>query len=166
MKRTFLVVTMLATFVLPSILNAAVSDGTRIQNETLKPLAQWVANATGVKISAMPIVTASGTLLKTSLGLQGAQQARSMAAYLPGQIIINNVIWDPESERSKSYIVHEMVHHAQLLSGKSYPCHNAKEKEAYELQNRYLIEHGEEPIFSQNWIDQMSSCHTSLGNQG
>lgn len=160
MKKTFplILMTLLVTLILPAVLNAAVPDGTRIQNEVLKPLATWVAAATGVKISALPIVMASGTLLKTSLGLQGAQQARSMAAYLPGQIIINNIIWDPESERSKSYIVHEMVHHAQTLSGKSYPCHNAKEREAYELQNRYLVEHGEEPIFSESWINRMSGC--------
>jgi hypothetical protein len=111
-----------------------------------------------VAIPVAPIATASGRTLKTALGLEGVQQARSLAAYLPGQIIINNIIWDPESLRSESYVVHELVHHAQLLSGRQYPCHAAKEREAYTLQNQWLTEHGDEPIVSQSWIDRMSAC--------
>lgn len=137
---------------------AAVPDGTIISASTMAPLARWVENASHMKIHALPIVTASGFRLKTSLGLEGVQQARSVAAYLPGQIIINNIMWDPESLRAKSYLVHEMVHHAQTLAGRTYPCHNAKERDAYILQNKWLVEHGEDPIYSQEWINEMSAC--------
>src|ERR1700761_2199691 len=125
---------------------ATVTDGTRISNDDLQPLASWVEDAMGMKMKALPITTASLNRLKTSLGLKGVQQARAAAAYLPGQIVISNVIWDPESLRSQSYLVHELVHHAQLLSRKQYPCHAAKEREAYMLQNQWLAEHGEDPI--------------------
>jgi hypothetical protein len=96
--------------------------------------------------------------LKTSLGLKGVQQARAMAAYLPGRIILNNIAWDPQSLRSQSYLVHELVHHAQLISGKRYQCDDAKEREAYTLQNRWLVEHGEEPIVDESFIAKISAC--------
>ena len=112
-----------------------------------------------MKIHALPMVVASGFKLKTSLGLQGVQQARSVAAYLPGQIIINNIIWDPDSVRAHSYLVHEMVHHAQTLNAKRYACNDAKERDAYMLQNRWLVERGEDPIYDQDWIDEVSVCH-------
>ena len=140
---------------------ASVTDGTKIDNDTLGPIATWVEEATHVTIKAMPITTASSTRLKNALGLHGVQRARAAAAYLPGQIVISNVIWDPESLIAQSYIVHEMVHHAQLLSRKPYPCHAAKEREAYMLQNKWLAEHDEAPIVSQEWIDKISSCTDS-----
>ena len=143
---------------------ATVEDGTILTNAQLAPLASWVSQQTHVTISSLPMTTASGLRLKTALGLHGVQQARAVSAYLPGQIVINNVMWDPESLRSQSYIVHELVHHAQLLSGRHYACHAAKEREAYTLQNQWLAEHGEDPIVSQQWIDELSSCSGSHAN--
>ena len=136
----------------------AVSDGEVISAETMAPLASWVEEATHTTMEALPIATASGTKLKTALALHGVQQARAAAAYLPGRIYISNMIWDPESIRSQSYIVHELVHHAQLVSRREYPCHAAKEREAYMLQNQWLAEHNQPPIVSQEWIDNISSC--------
>lgn len=138
--------------------NGYTADGTYINPETIKPLASWVEQQTGVKMAALPVTEASGMRLKTALGLQGVQQARAVAAYIPGQIIINNVIWNPASKVSQSYLVHELVHHAQLFSGKTYACSQAKEREAYELQNRWLVEHGESPIVSEDWIANIAEC--------
>jgi hypothetical protein len=160
MNRIFAVLALLASIMSPSAVLASVPDGTRIGNDMLRPLADWVSRTMGVKIHNLPIATASGRILKSSLGLEGIQQARSTAAYLPGQIIVNNIIWDPESIRSQSYVLHELVHHAQLLGGKRYPCHSAKEREAYELQNRWLAEQGEDALFSESWINEMSNCRT------
>jgi len=137
---------------------AAVPDGTQISAESVATLVAWVEHATQVRIPEAPVITASGRILKTALGLEGVQAARSVAAYLPGQVIINNIVWDPESPTAQSYLVHELVHHAQLLSGKYYPCHEAKEREAYTLQNRWLVEHGQQPIVTEGWIDRMSQC--------
>jgi hypothetical protein len=149
----------------PNNASATVADGTILTTDIMAPLVAWVSDHTGVKISAAPIATASGRILKTALGLEGERQARAMAAYLPGQIIINNIIWDPESLRAESYIVHELVHHAQLLSGRTYPCHEAKEREAYTLQNQWLVEHGEDPIVTESWIEKMSACHSAAGEK-
>jgi hypothetical protein len=138
-----------------------VSDGTVIPPETMKPLAMWVSSETNVNIPVLPIATASGQRLKSTLGLEGVQRARAVAAYIPGQIVINNIIWDPNSLVSQSYLVHELVHHAQLFSGKKYACPEAKEREAYTLQNKWLVQHGEDPIVSADWIDDISACKVS-----
>ncbi len=159
MKRIFGLLVFTAALFLNSSAHASVPDGTMISASTVAPMARWVAKASRMPIHSLPIVVASGFKLKTSLGLEGVQQARSVAAYIPGQIIINNILWDPESLRSQSYLVHEMVHHAQTLAGRKYACHDAKEREAYMLQNKWLAEHGEDPIYSQEWIDDMAVCH-------
>jgi hypothetical protein len=159
----FALFTMLA---LVACADNTVADGTTIPASTVQPLASWVEQQTGVKMAALPITEASGMRLKTSLGLEGVQQARAVAAYIPGQIIINNVIWDPQSLVAQSYLVHELVHHAQLFSGKTFPCPEAKEREAYTLQNKWLVEHGEEPIVDAGWIDNMSQCRVSSRQLG
>jgi hypothetical protein len=117
-----------------------------------------------VQMVSLPITTASASELKTSLGLKGVQQARAMAAYLPGQIVLNNVAWDPDSVISQSYLVHELVHHAQLISGRHYACDDAKEREAYTFQNLWLTQHGESPIVTQAFIDKISACPAN-GNE-
>ncbi len=158
MKYFYKIIVLLILISLPMSGRAAVPDGTRISGAEVASLIVWVEKAMSVNIPVAPIITASGRVLKTSMGLEGVQAARSMAAYLPGQIIINNIIWDPESLSAQSYLVHELVHHAQLLSGRTYACHNAKEREAYTLQNQWMTDHGEEPIVSEGWINRLSSC--------
>lgn len=137
---------------------SAVPDGAIIPPETIKPYADWVQQAMKVDMVSLPITTASGWRLKTSLGLVGTKEERVMAAYLPGQIILNNVAWDPRSLASQSYLVHELVHHAQLIGGKRYPCEAAKDREAYTLQNRWLVEHGDKPLISEDFINKISAC--------
>jgi hypothetical protein len=166
MKNTHIALLVFTMFSLTNCADTTVADGTIIPPAQIQPLAGWVEQQTGVKMAALPITEASGMMLKTSLGLEGVQQARAVAAYLPGQIFINNVIWDPSSLVSQSYLVHELVHHAQLFSGKVYPCPEAKEREAYTLQNKWLLEHGEEPIVSDGWIDNMSQCRVSSRQLG
>lgn len=158
MKSIIITLSLLSIILLPVSSRAAVEDGTTISQEQMKPLAEWVSKAMNVPMDALPHAIASGARLKTSLGLSGVQQARSMAAYLPGQLYVNNVVWDPDSVRAQSYVLHELVHHAQLLSGRAYACHDAKEREAYTLQNQWLAEHGEAPAVTQDFIDKISAC--------
>jgi len=161
MKKFQLALLAFTMFTLTNCADTSVADGTTIPASTVQPLASWVEMQTGVHMVALPITEASGMRLKTALGLEGVQQARAVAAYIPGQIIINNIIWDPGSTVSKSYLVHELVHHAQLFSGKTYPCPEAKEREAYTLQNKWLLEHGESPIVDEDWIANISECKVS-----
>lgn len=157
--KTFLTVAFVAGLALASTPSyAVVEDGTHVDQNDVWPLMEWVEAKVNVRVPGLPVVTASGTRLKTALGLQGIQQARSMAAYIPGQVILNNIAWDRESVRSSSYLVHELVHHAQFFSSKKYACNNEKEREAYVLQNQWLAERGESPIVTQRFIDDISSC--------
>jgi hypothetical protein len=55
-------------------------------------------------------------------------------------------------------LLHELVHHAQLYNGRHYACNNAKEWEAYTLQNAWLAEHDLPSAVSENWIAQMAQC--------
>lgn len=158
MKKIIAATTLLFTLAVSQPVHAAVDDGTIISANTIAPLMAWVEQATGTKVPRAPRVIASATKLKTSLGLHGVQQARAMAAYVPGQVILNNIAWDEESVRSTSYLVHELVHHAQLFSGKKYPCNNAKEYEAYRLQNAWLAQQGEDPIVSERFIASVATC--------
>lgn len=160
--QKFLVYTLLAFLLaLPGFARATVNDDTEIPHDTLAPLAAWVEQATQVPIPALPITTASGRRLKAVLGMAGVMNARAAAAYLPGQIVISNIMWDPESLRSQSYLVHELVHHAQLIGRKIFPCPAAKEREAYILQNKWLEMRGEEPLVTQEWIDRAATCGAS-----
>jgi hypothetical protein len=158
MKHFYSLAAFMCALLFSSVLHAAVPDGTRLTAEEIRPIVSWVEHATGVRIRNLPTVTASHEMLKNSLGLEGVQRARSIAAYLPGRIIINSAVWDPGSLRAQSYIVHEMVHHAQTLSGRTFACHDAKEKEAYILQNRWLEEQGESPIYTDAFIARISDC--------
>ena len=46
--------------------------------------------------------------------------------------------WDQYNIVDRSFLLHELVHHRQIES--NYKCRQEKEKEAYELQFKYLIE--------------------------
>ncbi|MDR3450376.1 MAG: hypothetical protein P4M15_11645 [Alphaproteobacteria bacterium] len=145
---------------------ARAEDGDIIDAATVTPLAGWVEHATGVHMQALPRTIASTEKLQSALAMEGVQKARAAAAYLPGRILISNAVWDPDSIRAQSYLVHELVHHAQLVSRRVYPCGAAKEREAYMLQNEWLKQHGEEPLVTQEWIDNISSCSNANSGDG
>ena len=79
------------------VICALAAEEMPIGADILAPLARWVEQATHVTITALPITVASNRRLKMSLGLQGVQRAHAAAAYLPGQIIIDSNLWDPDS---------------------------------------------------------------------
>ena len=50
--------------------------------------------------------------------------------------------WTGATAREGSELVHEMAHHVQNLTGRSYACGGAREAEAYRMQDRWLTERG------------------------
>jgi len=163
MKLSIFILTLLMAFAVSAGAEAAVSDGAVIAPENLAPLAQWVEKATHVSLPVLPVAIASNRKLEKALRLEDAQHAGAVGAYLPGRILISNNVWDADSLVAQSYVVHELVHHAQFVSGRPYTCHAAKEREAYMLQSQWLIEHGQKPLVGQAWIDAMSSCASADG---
>ena len=116
-----------------------------------------------VDMEMLPTVTISDRNLKRALRIEDVQKAGAVGAYLPGRITISPSVWDAQNDKvgiiaAQSYVVHELVHHAQFLSGRTYSCHAAKEREAYTLQNKWLAEHGHAPLVDAGWIDRMSAC--------
>lgn len=50
--------------------------------------------------------------------------------------------WRIDDLRDRSILLHELVHHVQAHADRSYPCHGAKEREAYGLQAEWLEARG------------------------
>jgi hypothetical protein len=122
------------------------------------PLMQWVADRVAVPISALPIVYISHARMVEKMGNPQRQSALARALYVPNEVVIDDEFWDAHDTRTISFLVHELVHHAQYVSGRPYVCNNAKEWEAYKLQNQWLAEHGLPPAVEESWINQMASC--------
>lgn len=125
------------------------------------PLMQWVAVRMSVPVTDLPIVYVSRERMREKIGDPQRQSAMARALYVPGEVVIDSEFWDPQDTRTVSFLVHELVHHAQLVSGRPYACHNAKEWEAYKLQNMWLAEHGLPPAVQEKWIAHMADCNIS-----
>jgi hypothetical protein len=65
----------------------------------------------------------------------GVYDDRSTTIFLPES-------WSGASPREVSVLVHEMVHHLQKLAGLTYECPAAREKLAYQAQDRWLERFG------------------------
>lgn len=141
-----------------------------VSPQFVAPLMNWVAYKMGIPVASMPAVYASRARMVARIGdpqRQSAQQASiARALYVPGEVVIDDEFWDDHDTRTISFLVHELVHHVQYVSGRPYPCANAKEWEAYMLQNQWLAEHGLPPAVDESWIAKMSGCGNSAGNGG
>jgi hypothetical protein len=58
--------------------------------------------------------------------------------------------WSGRTPAEVSVLVHEMVHHLQNLAGLKYDCPAAREKLAYDAQDRWLA------LFGRNLIDELN----------
>lgn len=123
------------------------------------PLMQWVSVRMSIPVTNLPEVVASREQMIAKIGDPQRQSALARALYVPGEVVIDDEFWDASDTRTVSFLVHELVHHAQLVSGRSYACHNAKEWEAYKLQNMWLAEHGLPPAVEEKWIARMADCN-------
>ncbi len=124
----------------------------------VKPIMEWVEARTKVQVKTLPRVIVSRAAMVARIGNPLRQSALARALYVPGEVVIDDSFWDPDDVRAVSFLVHELVHHAQHARGVAYPCHKAKEWEAYRLQNLWLAEHGLPPIVNSRWITRMARC--------
>lgn len=122
------------------------------------PLMQWVNAKMGTRVTSLPSIAVSRERMVALIGNPQRQAALARALYVPNQVVIDEAFWDPTNTRTVSFLVHELVHHAQLYNGRDYPCSNAKEWEAYNLQNLWLAERGMPPAVEQDWIATMATC--------
>lgn len=135
-----------------------VPDGTPIDPILVKELLAWVSVQSGYQPPAPPVVIASREKFVQLMRKTGARLSNARAMYIPGMVVLDNNSWDAQDPMQLSLLVHDLVHHAQLFSGKTYPCRAAKESEAYTLQNKWLAERGAGFFASDAWIERMSQC--------
>ena len=62
----------------------------------------------------------------------------------------------------QSILLHELVHHVQVVTGMEYPCPPARERLAYELQARWLQEMGVEDPYTFMQVNEFTIFIRSL----
>ena len=137
-----------------------VAEGTALDPAPFRPLARWVALRFGMDELPLPAVVASRQMLEsTDRRMNLARSGERMRAlYTPGIIVLSPETWDPRDPLELSFVVHELVHHAQIMSGRHAPCPEALEEEAYILQNAWLEEQGRPPLYDPHWITDRARC--------
>ncbi|MGB4100571.1 MAG: DUF6647 family protein [Alphaproteobacteria bacterium] len=141
--------------------HAEVPDGTKVDAGMVGKLMSWIEKETGYRAPNLPTVIASQEKFRMVMSMNGVHYADARAMYIPGMVILDNEAWEADDPVQISLLVHELVHHAQLFSKRKYACADAKEYEAYIIQNKWLEAHGARPFASQTWIDEMSRCRNS-----
>ena len=135
-----------------------VPDGTAIDPALVNELLAWVSAQSGYYPPAPPVVIASREKFVQLMRRTGGRIGNARAMYIPGMVVLDNNTWDMHDPMQVSLLVHDLVHHAQLYSGKTYPCRAAKEQEAYTLQNKWLAERGAGFFASAAWIERVAQC--------
>jgi hypothetical protein len=157
MQRSLIAFFLCMMFVSPAV--AVASD---VPAQFAWPLMQWISVKTGIQVDTLPAINVSRDMMVARIGDPQRQSAMARALYVPNQVVLDDQFWDATDTRKVSFLLHELVHHAQLVSGKKYPCANAKEWEAYRLQNMWLEEKGLAPAVSEEWIATMAACHSPV----
>jgi hypothetical protein len=65
--------------------------------------------------------------------------------------------WSPLNLFDQSVLLHELIHDVQL-ENRDWDCPGAPEREAYLLQDKWLVEHGVEHAFDWRMISLLSLC--------
>jgi hypothetical protein len=104
----------------------------------------WIVAQTGLSAPDHPpihLVTPAemamrhGSPENSGLELQALYNRNEGSIYLPQG-------WRPDDLRQKSALLHELVHHVQRSNNIVLPCTAAYERQAYELQIKWLREEG------------------------
>ena len=139
---------------------ASVEEGRSVDPALVGALMAWVEQHVGTKVPTLPQVIASHSEFRGLLRAAGGSFAgRPQAIYAAGKVVVDHLNWDPEESTQLSLLVHELVHHAQrYLPRSTWSCPDAREAQAYNLQNLWLEEHGHQPFVRASWIARVSSC--------
>ncbi|WP_368912076.1 DUF6647 family protein [Taklimakanibacter deserti] len=131
----------------PVSINAA--KPVSVESESLKTVASWLSAEFGLTVAELPHIEFVARERMIALRHRGLpsdhmSEGRDILAvydddartiYLPQG-------WTGQTVAEASILVHEMVHHAQNLGGMKAECPQAREKLAYEAQQRLLRRFG------------------------
>ena len=104
----------------------------------------WIVAQTGLSAADHPpihfmtpteMALRHGWAENGGLELQALYNPSDGSIYLPQQ-------WAPNDLRQKSTLLHELVHHVQRPNNVELPCVAAYERQAYDLQIKWLREQG------------------------
>jgi hypothetical protein len=104
----------------------------------------WIIAQTGWSATDCPpihfvapseLIRLSGSSENNALEVQALYSLSEGSIYLPQE-------WLPNDLRQKSALLHELVHHAQRSNKIEQPCIAAYERQAYDLQIKWLREQG------------------------
>lgn len=149
-------ITLLFLILLPAPSSAAEA----VDAALVAHLMAWVEHETGTSVAQAPVVIVNHEAFQQVVYRQGETFAgRPQAAYRAGTVYLDNLRWDPEEPTQLSLLVHELVHHAQrYMKDVTWACPDAREAQAYILQNRWLEQQGHAPFVRTSWIKRMSAC--------
>jgi hypothetical protein len=109
--------------------------------------------------TAMEMAVRYGSPEISGLELQALYNRTEGAIYLPRA-------WLPDDLRQKSALLHELVHHVQKSSNMELPCVAAYERQAYDLQIKWLREQGVEDPYALIGINELGIYMLSVCRDG
>jgi hypothetical protein len=128
----------------------------------------WIVAQTGLSApdgppihfaTAMEMAVRYGSPENSGLDLQALYNRTEGAIYLPRQ-------WLPEDLRQKSALLHELVHHVQKSNNIELPCVAAYERQAYDLQIKWLREQGVDDPYALIGINELGIYMVSVCRDG
>ena len=100
-----------------------------------------------------------GSPENSGLELQALYNRAKGEIYLPRQ-------WQPDDLRQKSALLHELVHHVQKFNNVEVPCVAAYERQAYDLQIKWLREQGVDDPYALIGINELGIYMVSVCRDG
>ena len=128
----------------------------------------WIVAQTGLSAPDHPpihfatpaeMAVRYGSPESSRLELQGLYHRTEGAIYLPRQ-------WLPDDLRQKSALLHELVHHVQRSNNLELPCMAAYERQAYDLQVKWLREQEVDDPYALIGINELGIYMLSVCRDG
>lgn len=159
-KDVLAVVAAFVTLVIPVSLRA--KEPHLLPASVVSTAQRWVEHKMGVSHSYPPPAVVISQQALEHGGHFHKDLARHdetiVGLYVPGAVVLSPDVWNPYSKPAVSYLIHEIVHHIQFMSGRRFACEDEREIEAYRLQNAWLAELGHPPLHDEGWVKARFSC--------
>ena len=128
--------------------------------EALIIVMTWLSLNFGLAPTDIPVkveIVPKGKIIRIAAGSAGAPVDEGIVSVYDDRTgtIYLATGWNGDSPRETSILVHELVHHLQNMSAMKFPCPAARERTAYEAQNRWLAQYGLD-LKSEFGIDAMT----------
>ena len=110
-------------------------------------------------VTTMEMATRYGSPENSALELQALYNRTEGVIYLPQA-------WRPDDLRQKSALLHELVHHVQRSNNIELPCVAAYERQAYDLQIKWLRAQGVDDPYALIGINELGIYMLSVCRDG